>query len=230
MKKETKRKKKSRTAMKKEELILDSYFMNKKWIDTLNENDDDDDDDDYCYHHSALSFQAIILVGFTRINIQREAQTSSSSSFIEGSRGELLIMTQKKEEDDGGSNNRSFPQWDNLYTNEATIGSLPWYNKDLDDDLREYLDIMKITKGRFLDLGTGPATHAIELSKLGFQITATDLSENAISRAKRMSKGIEFIVDDILDSKLKEIPLTTYSTVDASMYQSLHLGKDMLIS
>ena len=112
-------------------------------------------------------------------------------------------MTQKKEEDGGGSNNRSFPQWDSLYTNEATIGSLPWYNKDLDDDLREYLDIMKVTKGRFLDLGTGPATHAIELSKLGFQVTATDISENAISRAKRMSKGIEFIVDDIFDSKLK---------------------------
>jgi predicted DNA-binding protein (MmcQ/YjbR family) len=53
MKKETKRKNKFRTAVKKEELILDSYFMNKKWIDTLNENDDDDD---FCYHHSAISF------------------------------------------------------------------------------------------------------------------------------------------------------------------------------
>jgi SAM-dependent methyltransferase len=61
-----------------------------------------------------------------------------------------------------------------------------------------------ITKGRFLDLGTGPATQAIELYKLGFQVTAIDISENAISRAKRMSKGIEFIVDDILNSKLKE--------------------------
>jgi SAM-dependent methyltransferase len=63
---------------------------------------------------------------------------------------------------------------------------------------------MKITKGRFLDLGTGPATQAIELSKLGFQVTATDISENAITRAKRISKDIEFIVDDILNSKLKE--------------------------
>ncbi len=41
MKKETKRKKKFRTAVKKEELILDSYFMNKKWIDPLHEDDDD---------------------------------------------------------------------------------------------------------------------------------------------------------------------------------------------
>jgi SAM-dependent methyltransferase len=115
------------------------------------------------------------------------------------------VTTQKKEEDGSGfNNNRSFPNWDNLYANEASVGSLPWYNKDLDNDLKEYLSTMKITKGRFLDLGTGPATQAIELSKLGFQVTATDISENAITRAKRMSKGIEFIVDDILDSKLKE--------------------------
>ena len=114
------------------------------------------------------------------------------------------MTTQKKIEDGGGSHNRLFPHWDSLYTNEATIGSLPWYNKDLDDDLREYLSTMNITKGRFLDLGTGPATQAIELSKLGFQVTATDISENAISRAKRISNSIEFIVDDILESKLKE--------------------------
>ena len=114
-------------------------------------------------------------------------------------------MTHKREEEEEvGFNNRSFPQWNNLYANEASVGSLPWYNKDLDYDLKEHLRTMNITKGRFLDLGTGPATQAIELSKLGFQVTATDISENAITRAKRMSKDIEFIADDILESKLKD--------------------------
>ncbi len=118
-------------------------------------------------------------------------------------KGEFLTMT-RKEEEEVGFNNRSFPNWNDLYANETSIGSLPWYNKDLDDDLKEHLRTMNITKGRFLDLGTGPATQAIELFKLGFQVTATDISEKAITRAKRMSKGIEFIVDDILESKLKE--------------------------
>jgi SAM-dependent methyltransferase len=115
-------------------------------------------------------------------------------------------MTHKggEEEEIGFNNNRSFPHWDNLYANETSVGSLPWYNKDLDDDLEEHLRTMNITRGRLLDLGTGPATQAIELSKLGFQVTATDISENAITRAKRMSKDIEFVVDDILGSKLKE--------------------------
>jgi SAM-dependent methyltransferase len=114
----------------------------------------------------------------------------------EKQKGEFLIMTHKGEEE-VGCNNRSFPRWNDLYANEPSIGSLPWYNKDLDDDLKEHLSTMNITKGRFLDLGTGPATQAIELSKLGFQVTATDISENAITRAKRMSRGIEFIVDDM---------------------------------
>jgi SAM-dependent methyltransferase len=112
-------------------------------------------------------------------------------------------MTHKGKEE-VGFNNRSFPHWNDLYANETGIGSLPWYNKDLDNDLKEYLRTMNMTKGRLLDLGTGPATQAIELSKLGFQVTATDISKNAITRAKRMSNSIEFIVDDILESKLKE--------------------------
>jgi SAM-dependent methyltransferase len=114
-------------------------------------------------------------------------------------------MTHKGEEEVGFiSNNRSFPHWNDLYANETSVGSLPWYNKDLDNDLKEHLRTMTMTKGRLLDVGTGPATQAIELSKLGFQVTATDISENAITRAKRMSKDIEFIVDDILESKLKD--------------------------
>ena len=119
-------------------------------------------------------------------------------------KGEFLILTHERGGGEVDFNNRSFPHWDNLYANETSVGSLPWYNKSLDDDLEEYLHTMNLTKGRFLDLGTGPATQAIELSKLGFQVTATDISENAITRAKRMTKGIEFIVDNILDSKLRE--------------------------
>ena len=113
-------------------------------------------------------------------------------------------MTTQRKDNEVSSNNKSFPHWDNLYANEAAISSLPWYNKSLDDDLRAHLRINNITTGRFLDLGTGPATQAIELAKLGFQVTATDISENAIFRAKRMSKYIEFIVDNILDTKLNE--------------------------
>jgi hypothetical protein len=39
---------------------------------------------------------------------------------------------------------------------------MPWYNKNLDSDLEEELEKRKITKGRILDLGTGPATQAVQ--------------------------------------------------------------------
>ena len=55
----------------------------------------------------------------------------------EKQKGEFLIMTHKAEEEVGFNNNRSFPHWNDLYSNETSIGSLPWYKKDLDNDLKE---------------------------------------------------------------------------------------------
>jgi ubiquinone/menaquinone biosynthesis C-methylase UbiE len=97
----------------------------------------------------------------------------------------------------------NFPDWDNLYE-KNNVETMPWYSKDLDSDLKNELTKRNLTKGRFLDLGTGPDTQAIELSKMGFSVTGTDLSENAIKKAQKLGSDVEFIVDDILNSKLKE--------------------------
>jgi SAM-dependent methyltransferase len=84
---------------------------------------------------------------------------------------------------------------------------MPWYNENLDSDLAQELYRRKITNGKFLDIGTGPATQAIWLAKRGFQVIGSDLSEAAIKRAKNVyanEKNVDFIVDDILNSNLKE--------------------------
>ena len=84
---------------------------------------------------------------------------------------------------------------------------MPWYNENLDSDLENELDCRKITGGKFLDLGTGPATQAILLAKRGFNVTASDLSEAAINRARNVyanEKNVNFIVDDILNSNLED--------------------------
>ena len=54
-------------------------------------------------------------------------------------------------------NPRSFPDWEILYKNQK-VESLPWYSEPLDPDLEIEVDKMKIKKGSFLDLGTGPGT------------------------------------------------------------------------
>jgi ubiquinone/menaquinone biosynthesis C-methylase UbiE len=102
---------------------------------------------------------------------------------------------------------RDFPDWNNLY-NTQNVETMPWYNKSLDSDLEEELERGKISKGRILDLGTGPATQAIQLTKRGLEVTGSDVSEAAIRRARELyvhkDKEINFTVDNILNSKLPD--------------------------
>ena len=111
----------------------------------------------------------------------------------------LILMSEKSE--------KSFPSWDCLYKSQK-VQTMPWYNENLDTDLEEELERRKITKGRILDLGTGPATQAVQLSKRGLKVTGSDISEAAINRAIEAyasnNKNINFIVDDILSSKIND--------------------------
>jgi ubiquinone/menaquinone biosynthesis C-methylase UbiE len=102
---------------------------------------------------------------------------------------------------------KCFPSWDSLYKSQK-VQTMPWYNENLDTDLEEELERRKITKGRILDLGTGPATQAMQLSKRGLKVTGSDISEAAINRAREVyanhNNNIDFIIDDILNSKIDD--------------------------
>jgi methylase of polypeptide subunit release factors len=65
---------------------------------------------------------------------------------------------------------KSFPSWEDLYNNQR-VETMPWFNENLDADLEEELERRKITDGRILDLGTGPATQAIQLAERGLKVT-----------------------------------------------------------
>ena len=96
-----------------------------------------------------------------------------------------------------------FSDW-NTYYKDNEVAKMPWYEKNLDHDLENLIISGNFSKGRFLDLGTGPGTQAIQLSKRGFDVTATDLSENAIAMAKKQSNKVNFVTDDFLNSKLPD--------------------------
>ncbi len=102
---------------------------------------------------------------------------------------------------------KDFPDWETLYKSQK-IETMPGYNENFDSDLEKELDDRKIINdGKFLDLGTGPATQAIWLAKRGLRVIGSDLSEAAISRARKIyanEKSVNFIVDDILNSNLKD--------------------------
>lgn len=98
-------------------------------------------------------------------------------------------------------------EWDRLYKNQD-IESMPWYRMGLDPDFIEAFKKMGITSGHFLDIGTGPATQAIALAKMGFKVTATDISKTAIAMAKEKAEietlNIKFRQDNIINTYLQE--------------------------
>ena len=100
-------------------------------------------------------------------------------------------------------NKKEFPDWDTYYK-ENNVEDMPWYEKSLDPDLENEIKSRNLSRGKFLDLGTGPGTQAIQLSHLGFETTGSDLSANAIEKAKKLSKEVNFVTDDFLNSKLHE--------------------------
>lgn len=98
-----------------------------------------------------------------------------------------------------------FPDWEKLYR-QQDVEKMPWYVTGLDPDLERALKNLRIMSGSCLDLGTGPGTHAFTLSRMGFEVTATDISEAAIKKAsvkaKKMRLSIDFRQDDILKTRL----------------------------
>ncbi|MFB5631608.1 MAG: class I SAM-dependent methyltransferase [Nitrosopumilaceae archaeon] len=100
-------------------------------------------------------------------------------------------MKSKKEDED----------WNKFYK-KTIIEDLPWFTKKLDYDLENEIKERNLKRGRFLDLGTGDGTQAREIAKYGFDVTGSDISEIAIENAKKLSKEINFLTDDILNSKL----------------------------
>ena len=95
--------------------------------------------------------------------------------------------------------------WEGLYAS-SDVANLPWYTPDLDEDFERALTQRRLQGKRILDLGTGPATHAMNLAKHGYEVVGTDISPSAIRKARAAAKAadlsIEFRVDDILTSKL----------------------------
>lgn len=102
---------------------------------------------------------------------------------------------------------RQFPDWEQLYQEQA-VESMPWFHEALDPDLERALQQLNMTQGTALDIGTGPGTQAIALARLGFRVTATDLSTTAIEKAIEKTQDakldILWMQDDILNSQLDQ--------------------------
>lgn len=119
----------------------------------------------------------------------------------------LTIMTKEKpDEEKQQGRKHTIEDWEQYYVEER-VEEMPWFHERLDDDFETALCSLAVTRGRALDLGTGPGTQATALAERGFTVTATDISATAVrdaaKRAKDKGLSIKFIQDDIRNSRLE---------------------------
>lgn len=95
--------------------------------------------------------------------------------------------------------------WELRYKNHE-VEDIPWFYADLDPDIQQMLLTNRFYRGRLLEVGSGPGTQAIELAKLGFAVTATDISQTAIvkatKRAQRERTSVNFVRGDVTIDRL----------------------------
>jgi SAM-dependent methyltransferase len=95
--------------------------------------------------------------------------------------------------------------WDAYYQARA-LKTVPWFTEQMDQDVAALLAKYGQSAKTILDLGTGPGTTAIALARLGYRVTACDISpfivEVARQRAGDLAEAIDWRVDDIIRTSL----------------------------
>lgn len=94
------------------------------------------------------------------------------------------------------------PDWALLYET-VDESSLPWYSPQLDSDIKRELQPFRGKRVKVLDVGCGLGSQSHFISQLGFDVVATDISAPAVSRARTHFSGINFVQDEITDTRLK---------------------------
>lgn len=124
--------------------------------------------------------------------------------------------------------------WFNDHYKEAnkTLESVAWAKGEVNPFLQEYLDNFRGTPTKAIVIGSGLGDDAFALYAAGFDVTAIDISEEAIQWAKERFDGaeIDFRVADLFD--LPEDLLGEFDFVfEAFTIQSLPLAlRDRVIT
>ncbi|MFO0948761.1 MAG: class I SAM-dependent methyltransferase [Planctomycetota bacterium] len=89
--------------------------------------------------------------------------------------------------------------WEERYVVQET----PWDSGEPSKELQRILAERSIPPSRVLELGCGTGTNAVFLAKMGFDVTAVDLSATAIEQARRRAEkgGVQvgFLVGNLLE-------------------------------
>jgi 2-polyprenyl-3-methyl-5-hydroxy-6-metoxy-1,4-benzoquinol methylase len=94
--------------------------------------------------------------------------------------------------------------WKNVYRGKVKFASknnsnvIPWEIKTVDPNLKQLLDSVNLKAGELLELGCGSGYDSVYLSDHGFNVTAIDVSEDAIELSKKIhvNSKVNFVAAD----------------------------------
>lgn len=95
------------------------------------------------------------------------------------------------------------PDWALLYET-AQENNLPWHSSEFDPDIKRELGPLTYQPMKVLDVGCGLGSQSNLISQLGFEVVATDISSAAVKRAQTTFPSINFVEDDITNTKLQD--------------------------
>jgi SAM-dependent methyltransferase len=86
---------------------------------------------------------------------------------------------------------RGDASWEEVYAGTQDPLALPWGTERLDADMAAWVDASRLPRGaKALDIGTGPGTAAMHLVRIGFDVTALDISPTAIAQAQQRAGAL----------------------------------------
>jgi ubiquinone/menaquinone biosynthesis C-methylase UbiE len=92
--------------------------------------------------------------------------------------------------------------WEKVYSGYS-LAQIPWHSDKPDQELIELIESERIRPCCVLDIGCGAGTDAIYLTSQGFNVTAIDISHQAIKiawgRAEKAGVKVNFIAGDFLE-------------------------------
>lgn len=107
-----------------------------------------------------------------------------------------------KEADWEHAMNNTSQYWKDVYKNKFRFASkkngavIPWDIKRFDPNLQQILDTYNLNQGDLLELGCGTGYDSAFLQTRGFNVSAIDISLDAIATAKQVTDKVNFIVGD----------------------------------
>lgn len=97
------------------------------------------------------------------------------------------------------------------FASKTDVSVLPWDIKTHDSNLQELLDIFHLCSGKALELGCGTGYDSKFLVEQGFEVTAMDISEDAIETAKRNTPQLD--IDYLVGDFFKDLPNKQFDLV-----------------